>query len=157
MNIDILIHRLFEGISMPQHAHAGDGGVDLQSRVNITVEPGERVLIPTGLAIAIPAGFVGLVHPRSGLALQHGFTILNAPGTIDAGYRGEISVIGINTDRSLPFEITSGDRIAQLLFAPVPNVVFHEVSELPGTHRGAAGFGSSGGFGPRQSHDRIEP
>jgi len=126
----------------------GDAGFDIYSRQDHVIRPGERVLIATGLALALPNGFVALVHPRSGLAAKHGFTLVNAPGTIDAGYRGEISVIGLNTGSS-DFSVKRGDRIAQLVFLELPHVVIHEVTELPQSVRSSEGFGSTGG------HDRT--
>ncbi len=129
---------------LPQRGGPGDAGWDLRSRIDIRLEPGERSLIPTGVAIALPAGHVALVHPRSGLALRSGFTLVNAPGTIDAGYRGEIGVVGINTDSEVAVEITRGDRIAQLLVQQFQAIDWCEVDELPGTWRGEGGFGSSG-------------
>jgi dUTP pyrophosphatase len=127
----------------PSYAKAGDAGADLRSAVDLVVPAGERVLVPTGVSVALPLGYVGLVHPRSGLAAKSGITVLNAPGTIDAGYRGEIQVILINTSKQ-DFKIDRGDRIAQLLVQRVEFAKFHSVSELPGTERGDSGFGSSG-------------
>lgn len=142
--VEVLIERLDHSMPLPTRGNPGDAGWDLRSRVDVVVKPGQRVLIPTGLAIALPAGFVGLVHPRSGLAIRDGFTLLNTPGTIDAGYRGEISVIGINTDPSTPFPIAKGDRIAQLLVQKFCAIDWCEVSALPDARRGGSGFGSSG-------------
>jgi dUTP pyrophosphatase len=119
--------------------------MDLRSRVDVIIEPGGRCLVPTGIAIALRPGFAAFVHPRSGIAIRHGVTILNAPGTIDAGYRGEISVILVNHDPAASFSIARGDRIAQLVITSVESAVMVEVSELPGSHRGG-GFGSTGGF-----------
>ncbi len=129
---------------MPKYAKAGDAGIDLYSRIDFTLAPGERSLIPTGVAIALPAGFVALVHPRSGLALKHGISMVNTPGTIDAGYRGEIQVILINHDRTESASFKRGDRIAQMVIQKVEAAQLLEVSELPGSGRGATGFGSSG-------------
>ena len=129
---------------MPKYAKAGDAGIDLYSRIDFTLAPGERSLIPTGVAIALPPGFVALVHPRSGLALKHGISMVNAPGTIDAGYRGEIQVILINHDRTESTSFKRGDRIAQMVIQKVEAAQLLEVSELPGSGRGATGFGSSG-------------
>lgn len=129
---------------VPSYAHAGDAGVDLRSRVEMVIPAGERALVPTGIAIAIPDGYVGLVHPRSGLAIKHGISMVNTPGTIDAGYRGEIQVILINHDRSEGFTISRFDRIAQLLIQRVERVEFEEVDHLPESERGEGGFGSSG-------------
>jgi dUTP pyrophosphatase len=127
----------------PSYAKAGDAGADLRSTKKISIGPGARELIPTGVAIALPAGFVGLVHPRSGLALKYGVTVLNSPGTIDSGYRGEIMVTLFNSS-SEPFDVEVGDRIAQLLIQSVEQANFIPVTKLPGTDRGQAGFGSTG-------------
>ncbi|PTW91684.1 dUTP pyrophosphatase [Microbacteriaceae bacterium MWH-Ta3] len=135
---------LITGASAPTYAHAGDAGADLCSTVNITLAPGERAAIPTGLSIALPSGFAAFVMPRSGLALKHGIALVNSPGTIDAGYRGEIAVIIMNTDRTEPFTVSVGDRIAQLVIMPVVRAEFVPVAELPGTERGEGGFGSTG-------------
>lgn len=140
----MLIHRLDPELPLPAYEHPGDAGMDLRARHDVTLAPGERALVPTGVAIALPAGFVGLVHPRSGLALKRGISVVNAPGTIDAGYRGEIAVILINHDPREAFSIQRGDRIAQLVILPVASARLIEVSELPGTHRGEGGFGSTG-------------
>jgi dUTP pyrophosphatase len=127
----------------PEYAHPGDAGCDLKSTGSHLLAPGERVLVSTGISIALPAGFVGLVHPRSGLALKHGITVLNAPGTIDAGYRGEIKVTLFNASDS-QYEIAVGERIAQLLIQRVEHARFVQVDQLPGSDRGENGFGSSG-------------
>lgn len=142
--LEVLIRRLDPGLPIPAQEMPGDAGFDIYARDAHTLNPGQRTLIATGLAIALPEGFVALVHPRSGLALKHGFTLVNAPGTIDAGYRGEISVIGLNTGSS-EFVIHRGDRIAQLVFLELPQVTVHEVSYLPESIRSAGGFGSTGG------------
>lgn len=128
----------------PTYAHPGDAGADITAAESVTLAPGERALVKTGLSIALPAGFVAFVMPRSGLALKHGITLVNSPGTIDAGFRGEIAVIMLNTDQSTPFHVEAGDRIAQLVIQPVVRATFVPVEELPGTHRGAGGFGSTG-------------
>jgi dUTP pyrophosphatase len=128
----------------PRYAQPGDAGMDLSSTADITLEPGARALVPTGVAIALPEGYVGLVTPRSGLALKHGISMVNAPGVIDAGYRGEIGLILWNTDRNEPFSISAGDRIGQLLVAPVSRAVMTSVDSLPGSTRGRGGFGSTG-------------
>jgi dUTP pyrophosphatase len=140
----VLLMKLRSEAKLPGHSHPGDGGWDLFSAINVTIEPGERQAIPTGIAIAMPAGMVGLVHARSGRALKEGLALVNAPGVVDAAYRGELQVIAINLDSRRAIDIAVGDRIAQLLFAYVPHITFHEVAELPGTHRGDGGFGSSG-------------
>lgn len=128
----------------PAYAHHGDAGADLRSRIDLVISPGSRALVPTGVAIAIPDGFVGLVHPRSGLAIKHGISMVNTPGTIDAGYRGEIQVILINHDLESDFVIKRFDRIAQLLIQRVERVDFEIVTSLPDSDRGSGGFGSSG-------------
>ena len=141
--------RLDPGLPVPGRAHPGDAGVDLYSRVDVTIAPGQRVLVPTGLAIALPEGYAGFTHPRSGLAARHGITIVNAPGTIDGGYRGELLVNLVNLDPTEPFEIRRGDRIAQLVVQRVAEATFVEVDSLPESSRGETGHGASGGFGPR--------
>ncbi|MDO4820570.1 MAG: dUTP diphosphatase [Rothia sp. (in: high G+C Gram-positive bacteria)] len=142
--LKIDIKMLDQGIEPPTYAQPGDAGADLRSRVDLTLEPGERALVPTGVAIALPEGFVGLVHPRSGLAAKHGITIVNAPGTVDSGYRGELMVCLLNTDRSQPFVIQRGDRIAQLVIQKFEAASFNVVESLGETERGTAGFGSTG-------------
>ena len=143
--IDVLIQRLDPGLPQPSYAHPGDAGCDLYAAEDVDLGPGERALVPTGLAIALPAGYAAFVHPRSGLAARHGVTIVNAPGTVDAGYRGEIKVTLLNTDRSAPVSFRRGDRIAQLVIQRVAPVRFREVDRLPGSARGEGGFGSTGG------------
>ncbi|MDJ1370452.1 dUTP diphosphatase [Gulosibacter molinativorax] len=128
----------------PTHANPGDAGADLYASETVTLEPGARAVVGTGTAIALPERTVGLVAPRSGLAAKHGITIVNAPGVIDSGYRGELKVTLLNTDASEPYTITAGDRIAQLLVLPIPAVEFVTVAELPEGERGEAGFGSTG-------------
>ena len=138
--------RLDPGLPAPGYAHPGDAGADLMSRVDLVLAPGERALVPTGVALALPPGHVGLVHPRSGLAARHGITIVNAPGTVDCGYRGEIKVLLLNTDRTQPFQVRRGDRIAQLVVQRYEHVRFVEVAALDDSARGAGGYGSTGGF-----------
>lgn len=145
--VDVLVQMLDPDLPLPRYAHPGDAGADLCARTDITLAPHERALVPTGVALALPAGFAAFVHPRSGLALRHGLGMVNAPGTIDAGYRGEISVLLINHDPSEPVHIKRGDRIAQLVIQQVSTVTFHEVQVLPGSHRGDGGFGSTGTAG----------
>jgi len=128
---------------LPTLGNAGDAGYDLRAAIDIVLEPGDRALVPTGVRIAIPNGYVGLVHPRSGLAVKNGITVLNAPGTIDSGYRGEIMVPLINHSRE-QFSISRGDRIAQIIFQAYEQVRFIAVAELPGSQRGSQGFGSTG-------------
>lgn len=142
--LQILITRLDPELPLPQYAKGGDAGADIYSRIDITLAPGERALVPTGIAIAIPNGYVALVHPRSGLAIKHGVTMVNAPGTVDAAYRGELQCIMINHDQREAVSFKRGDRIAQLVFQKVEQVEFVEVSTLPGSGRGEGGFGSTG-------------
>ncbi|MGU3433341.1 dUTP diphosphatase [Actinomycetes bacterium M1A6_2h] len=141
----IAITRLDPGVPMPTRAHDGDAGVDLTTTESVVIAPGERVVVGTGIAIALPMGTVGLVHPRSGLAAKTGLSVVNTPGTVDAGYRGEIKVCLINHDRETPVELRRGDRIAQLLVQRVELVDFVEVEALDETTRGSGGYGSSGG------------
>ncbi|WP_054814133.1 dUTP diphosphatase [Nocardia arizonensis] len=141
----VALLRLDPGIPVPTRAHEGDAGVDLCTTEDVIIEPGERVLVGTGIAVALPIGTVGLVHPRSGLAAKTGLSVVNTPGTVDAGYRGEIKVCLINHDPRTPIELRRGDRIAQLLVQRVELVDFLEVDSLDETSRGAGGYGSSGG------------
>ncbi len=129
---------------VPAYAHPGDAGADLISTEALRLEPGQRALVGTGVHIALPEGYVAFVVPRSGLATKHGITIVNSPGTVDAGYRGEIRITMLNTDRTTPFAIEVGDRIAQLIVMPVSRARFVPVAKLPGSHRGEGGFGSTG-------------
>jgi dUTP pyrophosphatase len=145
--VQVLISRLDPDLPMPCYAHPGDAGADLHARQDVFLAPGERALVPTGVAIALPPGYAAFVHPRSGLAARHGITVLNAPGTVDAGYRGEILVNLLNTDARQGFTITRGDRVAQLVVQRVSEAQFVEVGSLPGSHRGDNGHGASGGFG----------
>jgi dUTP pyrophosphatase len=135
---------LLSGEHVPEYAHPGDAGADLVATETVELGPGERKTVGTGTAIALPDGYVAFVVPRSGLAATHGITVVNTPGTVDAGYRGEIRVILLNTDRSAPYTITAGDRIAQLVVMPVTRARFVPVERLPGSHRGEGGFGSTG-------------
>ena len=141
---DVLIKRLDPGMPLPSYSHPGDAGADLAAAEDVELGPGERVLVRTGLAIALPAGYAAFVHPRSGLAAKYGVTLVNAPGTVDAGYRGEIKVTLLNTDSDRAVRFNRGDRIAQLVIQRVERAVFHEVELLPGSSRGDAGFGSTG-------------
>jgi dUTP pyrophosphatase len=143
-SVEVLITRLDPDLPLPRYAKGGDAGADIVSRIDITLAPGERALVPTGIAIALPDGYVALVHPRSGLAIKHGVTMVNAPGTVDAGYRGELQIILINHDKSEPVSFKRGDRIAQLVIQKVERAEFVEVRELPGSGRGTGGFGSTG-------------
>ena len=145
--VRVLIVRLDPDLPMPCYAQPGDAGADLHARQDVFLTPGQRALVPTGVAIALPAGYAAFVHPRSGLAARHGITMVNAPGTIDAGYRGEILVNLLNTDTHEAFTVTRGDRIAQLVVQRVSQAHFVQVSSLPGSHRGDNGHGASGGFG----------
>jgi len=142
--MEILVSRMDETVPLPEYAKSGDAGADLISTIDTIIYPEERAVIPTGLALAIPEGYVGLIHPRSGLAFNSGISIVNTPGTVDAGYRGEIKVILINHDKWKEFKIKRGDRIAQLVIQKVEQPVFREVSELDSTDRGTGGFGSTG-------------
>lgn len=144
--IDVLLQRLDPDVPVPSYAHPGDAGADLVTTVDVDLAPGERATVPTGVAIALPDGYAAFVHPRSGLAARHGVTIVNAPGTVDAGYRGELRVTLLNTDAHATVHLARGDRIAQLVVQRVERVRFLEATTLPGSHRGEGGFGSSGGF-----------
>jgi dUTP pyrophosphatase len=143
--VPVALVRLDPGLPIPSYAHPGDAGADLMTTVDLTLGPGERALVPTGISIALPEGYVALVHPRSGLAARHGLSIVNTPGTIDAGYRGEIKVLLVNHDVSQPVELRRGDRIAQLVLQRVEQAVFTEVDALPESVRGIGGYGSTGG------------
>jgi dUTP pyrophosphatase len=143
--VGVLIQRLDPGLPLPERAHPGDAGADLYAAADVELAPGQRAVVPTGIAIALPDGYAAFVHPRSGLAARHGVTIVNAPGTVDAGYRGEIRVTLLNTDAETPVRFQRGDRIAQLVVQRVERPVFHEVERLPGSARGDGGFGSTGG------------
>ena len=140
----VLVTRLDPNLPLPTYAKPGDAGADLYSRIDIELSPMQRALVPTGLAIALPPGYAGFIHPRSGRAAKEGLSMVNAPGTIDAGYRGEIQVILINLDGEKKISIKRGERIAQLVIKEVSQAEFVEVEQLPGTSRGEAGFGSSG-------------
>ncbi len=142
--VEVLIHRLDAELPMPSYAHPGDAGADLYAVEDVELLPGERVMVGTGVAIALPDGYAGFIHPRSGLASRHGVTLVNAPGTVDAGYRGEIKVTLLNTDTKNAIRLSRGDRIAQLVVQRVEKAVFYEVDRLPGSARGADGFGSTG-------------
>ncbi|MGO4453690.1 dUTP diphosphatase [Arthrobacter sp. RAF14] len=144
--LDVELRMLDDGLEPPSYAQPGDAGADLRARVDVHLEPGERRLVPTGVSIALPFGYVALIHPRSGLATKQGLSIVNAPGTVDAGYRGEIAVTLINTDREQAIDLRRGDRIAQMVIQRVEHARFVAVSELPDSVRGAGGFGSTGGF-----------
>jgi len=147
-DLDVPVLRLDTELPLPSYAHPGDAGADLLTTVDVRLAPGERALVPTGVALALPDGYVALVHPRSGLAARFGLSIVNTPGTIDAGYRGEIKVLLVNHDPAEPIELRRGDRIAQLVVQRFERARFLEVDELPDSVRGDGGYGSTGGFGP---------
>lgn len=142
--IELPVTRLRDDAVLPSQAYAGDAGLDLAACERVTLGPGERALVGTGIAVAIPDGHAGLVVPRSGLALRHGISEVNTPGLIDAGYRGELKVIVLNTDRTEPFTVEPGMRIAQLVVVPIPALRLVEVDALPASERGTGGLGSSG-------------
>ena len=144
LGLPVAVVRLDPGLPLPSYAHPGDAGADLMSTVDLVLAPGERALVPTGIALALPEGYVALVHPHSGLAARHGLSIVNTPGTIDAGYRGEIKVLLVNHDRTQPVELKRGDRIAQLVVQRFERAIFTEVGALPESVRGAGGYGSTG-------------
>lgn len=141
---EILIRRLDPGVPLPERAHPGDAGIDLRSAADHTLGPGERATVPTGIAVAIPPGYAGFVQPRSGMASRRGLGVVNSPGLIDSGYRGEVRVILVNLDPREPIEIHRGDKIAQLVVLEIPDLKVLEVDELPPSERGDRGFGSSG-------------
>jgi dUTP pyrophosphatase len=145
--LSVPIVRLDPELPLPAYAHPGDAGADLRTTVDLTLRPGERALVPTGIALAVPEGYVALVHPRSGLAARHGLSIVNTPGTVDAGYRGEVKVLLVNLDPVEPVELRRGDRVAQLVLQRVERAAFVEVDGLPESVRGEGGYGSTGGFG----------
>jgi dUTP pyrophosphatase len=145
--LEVLVQRLDPDLPLPSYAHPGDAGADLVTAVDIELGPGEREKVPTGIGIALPLGYAAFVHPRSGLAARHGLTLVNAPGTVDSGYRGEIQVIVLNTDRQETMRLRRGDRIGQLVIQRVERAHFREVASLPESVRGSGGFGSTGGFG----------
>ena len=140
---ELAIRRLRDDAVLPQRAYSGDAGLDLAACERVELAPGERATVPTGLAVAIPEGFAGFVQPRSGLAARHGLTVVNSPGLVDSGYRGELRVVLLNTDAREPFVVEPGMRVAQLVVLPVPELELVEVDELPESERGVRGFGSS--------------
>ena len=144
MSVKVLITRLDPSVPLPSYAKPGDAGADLATRIDFTLKPGERLLVPTGIAIALPKGYVALVHPRSGLAIKNGISLVNTPGTVDAAYRGELACILINHDLTNEVTFKKGDRIAQLVIQKVEEADFVEVESLPGSDRGSGGFGSTG-------------
>ena len=141
--IELPIRRLRDDAVLPERAYSGDAGLDLAACERVELAPGERATVPTGLAVAIPDGFAGFVQPRSGLAARHGLTVVNSPGLVDSGYRGELRVVLLNTDAHEAFVVEPGMRIAQLVVLPVPELELVEVEELPDSERGVRGFGSS--------------
>lgn len=145
-DVQILVRRLDPEAPLPTYAHPGDAGADLATTVDVDLAPGERAVVPTGLAVALPEGFAAFVHPRSGLAARCGVSIVNTPGTVDAGYRGEVKVVLVNHDPVEPVRLRRGDRIAQLVVQRVERARFVEVDRLPGSDRGEGGYGSTGGF-----------
>jgi dUTP pyrophosphatase len=142
--VSVLIQRLDPEVPLPNYAKGGDAGADLVTRIDLTLAPGERALAPTGIAIALPDGYAAFVHPRSGLAIKHGVSMVNTPGTVDAGFRGELQIILINHDPHEAITFKRGDRVAQLIIQKVEKAEFIEVSQLPGSGRGTGGFGSTG-------------
>lgn len=153
--LEVLVHRLDPGAQLPSYAHPGDAGADLVTTIDVRLAPGERALVPTGIALALPHGFAAFVHPRSGLAARCGLSIVNAPGTIDAGYRGEVTVLLVNLDPERAIELTRGDRIAQLVVQQVERVAFTEVAGLPESVRGTGGYGSTGGYTAAEAHEEA--
>ncbi|TNC29344.1 dUTP diphosphatase [Mumia zhuanghuii] len=149
--VEVMLTRLDDTVPLPSYAHPDDAGADLCTTVDVTLQPGERALVPTGIALALPSGYVALVHPRSGLAARCGLSIVNAPGTVDAGYRGEIKVCLVNLDRTEPIVLSKGDRIAQLVLQKVERAEFRVVDALPTSVRGDGGYGSTGGFAVTQT------
>jgi dUTP pyrophosphatase len=143
--VEVLVQRLDPGVPLPAYALPGDAGADVVTTVDAQLGPGERAVLPTGLALALPEGYAVFVHPRSGLAARCGMSLVNAPGTVDAGYRGEVKVIVINHDPVAPLKLSRGDRIAQLVLQKVERAVFTPVEALPSSERGAGGHGSTGG------------
>jgi dUTP pyrophosphatase len=151
--LDVTVTRLDPDVPLPAYARPGDAGADLVTTVDVSLAPGERVLVPTGIALALPEGLAAFVHPRSGLALRLGLSIVNTPGTIDAGYRGEIKVLLVNHDPARTITLTRGDRIAQLVVQRVEHVTFVESDTLPESVRGTGGYGSTGGHATTQVHE----
>lgn len=146
--LPVAVLRLDPDLPLPSYAHPGDAGADLVTAIDITLAPGERGVVPTGIAIALPEGYVALVHPRSGLAARHGLSLVNTPGTIDAGYRGEIKILLVNHDPVEPVTLRRGDRVAQVVFQRFERAIFTEVDALPESVRGGGGYGSTGVASP---------
>jgi len=155
-HVPVTVRRLHPDADVPAYRTDGDAGADITSVEELTIAPGERALVPTGIALALPPGTVGLVHPRSGLAARHGVTVVNAPGTIDSGYRGELLVNLVNLDPREPFTIRVGDRIAQLVVQEYLHADFAETDSLPASDRGETGHGSTGGFGASDPGDTTD-
>jgi dUTP pyrophosphatase len=149
--VEVLIRRVDPDVPLPDYSHPGDAGADLVTTVDLTLAPGERALVPTGVSIALPEGFAAFVQPRSGLAARLGVSVVNTPGTIDAGYRGEVKVLLINHDLVEPAVFHRGDRIAQIVVQRIEHAQFVEVERLPGSDRGEGGYGSTGGFVPSRA------
>jgi dUTP pyrophosphatase len=149
--LDVAVTRLDPEVPLPSYAHPGDAGCDLVTTVDLVLQPGERALVPTGIAMALPEGYAAFVHPRSGLAANHGVGIVNSPGTIDAGYRGEVKVILVNHDAVAPVELRRLDRVAQLVVQRVEQVMWRETGKLPDSERGEGGHGSTGGHAAGQT------
>jgi dUTP pyrophosphatase len=143
-HVEVLVRQLDPELPLPRYAQPSDAGADLVTAEDVTLGPGERAVVATGVGVALPAGYAAFVHPRSGLAARHGLAVVNAPGTVDAGYRGEIKVILLNTDRRETIQLRRGDRIAQLVVQRVAHAVFRPVEQLPDSVRGTGGFGSTG-------------
>ena len=154
-SLRVLVRRLDPDLPLPAYSHPGDAGADLVTAVDADLAPGERAVLPTGVAVALPEGYAAFVHPRSGLAARCGVALVNAPGTVDAGYRGEIMVIVVNLDPREPVRFTRGDRIAQLVIQRVERAEFAEVADLPDSVRGAGGFGSTGGYADPRPHREV--
>ena len=152
----VLVTRLDDEAPLPVYAHPGDAGADLATMTDLELEPGERVIASTGIAMAIPEGYAGFVYPRSGLAARHGLTMVNSPGVIDAGYRGEIKVCLINTDPRTPIRLERGDLVAQIVIQAVARAEFSETEVLPGSERGLGGYGSSGGVAGWKSGSNLD-
>jgi dUTP pyrophosphatase len=155
--VDVPLCRLSEHAVVPSYAHPGDAGADLCATLDVRLRPGERALVPTGLAIAVPDGYVALIHPRSGLAARCGLSIVNTPGTVDSGYRGEIKVLLVNLDPQEDVVLSRGDRMAQLVLQQVERARFVEVDSLPGSSRGAGGYGSTGGVASAAAPRPADP
>jgi dUTP pyrophosphatase len=153
--VQVMVRRVDADVELPRYAHPGDAGADLVTTVDLVLEPGERALVPTGIELALPEGYAGFVHPRSGLAARCGLSIVNSPGTIDSGYRGEVKVLLVNLDSRRRIALSRGDRIAQLVIQRVEHAVFADVAALPASGRGTGGYGSTGGFTVSGRHEEA--